>query len=158
MISIDYSLIIVVLNFLFLLYILNKYVYKNAKKYLENRRLVIKGDLNKANQSKIEASQLLETNKIKIKELMDTAIKEKRVIISKADAEANVIINNAKQREKKIKMETENQLIEEQKKATNLLKKRLSALIVQLSNKVISEKISKKDDETMILNLLSTKE
>ena len=158
MISIDYSLIIVVLNFLFLLYILNKYVYKNAKKYLENRRLVIKGDLNKANQSKIEASQLLETNKIKIKELMDTAIKEKRVIISKADAEANVIINNAKQREKKIKMETENQLIEEQKKATNLLKKRLSSLIVQLSNKVISEKISKKDDETMILNLLSTKE
>lgn len=155
MISIDYSMILVIVNFLLLLYILNKYVYKNAKRFLAERAERIKDDLDSAKKSKNEAKDLLDKQKVEVKQIAEDARKQRRELISKADFEAVEIIDKAKKREKQIKIETEQMLVQEQKKATDSLKKSLSELIVRLSSKLVSDKIDTKQDEALIRSLIA---
>ena len=59
MISIDYTLIIVILNFIVLLAVLNKILYKPIKKFLEERKQTIANDMDGAKKSREDAEELV---------------------------------------------------------------------------------------------------
>ena len=68
MISIDYSLIIVILNFVLLLIVLNKILYKPIKKFLSERQQKIASDLDEAKASRKQAEELVEQKSNELKQ------------------------------------------------------------------------------------------
>ena len=157
MISIDYSLIIVILNFVLLLIILNKILYKPIKKFLSERQTKISKDIDDAKESKEIAANLviqkedeLKTGSEEIREMKHNAKRD-------ADDKANEIVKSAKSQEKKIMQETETQLENERIKVMEKVEEELAGMISNLSAKFLTEKLDKEKDTDLIEKMLAEK-
>ena len=155
MISIDYSLLLVILNFVVLILVLNKLLYKPIKKFLADRQNEIAKDIEDAKTSKQEALKLTKQKENELKKSTEE-LREMRQR-SKKDAEtvANNILENAKEGKKKILIEAEHQIENEKEKAVKTLKTELAGLIEKISEKVIYEKLDSEKDSKLIEEMLS---
>ena len=82
MVSINYTLIAQVFNFIVLLWVLSKFAYKPLLKAMEDRRLKIIKDLDSAEQTRLDAESL----KKEYSEQLANARKEASGIVDKANA------------------------------------------------------------------------
>lgn len=154
MVSIDFSLIIVILNFILMLVILNKILYKPIKKFLTERQVSINDDIENAKISRKEAEELVKKQEeeykkhtLEIRKLFDEKAKE-------AEKKAEEIVNQAlKEKENKIS-ELKQQLETEKNKAIKEIKGSLGEMISELAGKFLSGKIDEKQDEELIDDLI----
>ena len=158
MINIDYTLIIVILNFVLLLLILNKILYKPIKKFLTERQNKIADDLDQAKDSREKAEQLVEEKGQELKTSAEEIRKMKYA--SKRDAESQVtaILKSANDQEKKILKDTEEQLKHEKEKVMEEIESELTAMVSNLSAKFLSEKLDDKKDVNLIKKVISERE
>ncbi len=158
MINIDYTLIIVILNFVLLLLILNKILYKPIKKFLTERQNKIADDLDQAKDSREKAEQLVEEKGQELKTSAEEIRKMKYA--SKRDAESQVtaILKSANDQEKKILKDTEEQLKHEKEKVMEEIEDELTAMVSNLSAKFLSEKLDEKKDVNLIKKVISERE
>lgn len=154
MISIDYTLIIVILNFIFLLIILNNLLYKTLKKFLTERQQGIAADIQNAETLQKEAESLLEKqnedykqSSLEIRKLKERAKKD-------AEALSDKIVKEAHEREKQMLMDTEKQLGQEKVKAIQEVESKLGEAISILSAKIIGRNIDEEIDSELIAKLL----
>ncbi len=155
MISIDFSVFIVILNFLLLLIILKSVMYAPLKKFLEERKKKISQDIDEAKKFKDDAELLVQE---KEKELKKASIEGREIReIAQKDAEikADSIISDAKEKEKKIILETQVELEHERAKVVKGLEKEISSMISSLTSKLVEGKMDEKEDDLMISKLLS---
>ena len=154
MIGIDYSLLIVILNFVVLLIILNKLLYKPIRKFLQDRQAKIASDMDQAVQSREAAGQLVEQRKQELKD----ASEEMRQLMKKtkreAEDQASDIIRQAQNQQKKILTETDVQLATEKKKALHALEDQVAGFIADVAGKVIADKMDRDTDAKLIEQLL----
>ena len=68
MISIDVSMVVVILNFLLLLFILKMVLYKPIKDMISERESKVSADIDDANKSKEEAKKLVLTKEEEYKQ------------------------------------------------------------------------------------------
>ncbi len=155
MISIDYSLIIVVLNFVLILFVLNKLLYKPIKNFLAERQTRIAEDIKEAKEAKAEAEVLVHKREEELKGSSEEIRKLKQKAQRDADEQANDIIKMAKNQEKKILQDTEAQLKTEKVKAMRSLEGDLAAMVSALSSKVIGKEINTKIDDSVINQLIT---
>ena len=154
MISIDYSLIIVILNFILLLVILNKVLYKPVKSFLIERQSSIASDLEEAEKSKAIAEELVikqeeefKKSAYEIREMKEQAKKD-------AESKSDEIIKEARNREKAILADTEKQLAHEKQKVLQVIEGELGEKITLLASTIIGKNIDDKIDAAMIEKLL----
>lgn len=144
-----------VVNFLLLLLILNKFVFKPLLKILDQRSKKITTSLKEAEETK---NRLEEAEKTYQKKVL-AAKKESQKILFKAETESAVL------REKKIK-ETKNQVSEiltqgkktlQQQKIQTLkeAEKDLADLVTEISAKFLTRKITVEDDQKLIKKVLT---
>ena len=157
MISIDYSLIIVILNFVLLLIILNKILYKPIKKFLSERQTKISKDIDDAKESKEVAANLVIQKENELKTGSEEIRKMKHNSKRDADDKANEIVKSAKSQEKKIMQETETQLENERIKVMEKVEEELAGMISNLSAKFLTEKLDKEKDTDLIEKMLAEK-
>ena len=155
MISVDYSLIITIINFLVLLYLLNKYVVKSLRKFLVARKEKIENDISEAEKLKLEAQNLIEENKTEVKKNRSEMKKEKELFIDKANEEAKDIIEDAKKKEQDIIDKVAQELQLERKKVMALLETDLSKIVIGVSEKVLKEKLDSSADEILVKKILA---
>ena len=155
MINIDYSIIIVILNFIILLIILNGLLYKPAKKFLAERKAQIAADLNEADEFKKKANQLVQKKENELKLSAEEIRKMKKKARSDAELQANEIIGDAKDHEKKIMQETEEMIEHEKIKAIGEIKMELAEMVSELSAKFLSKKMDENNDQDMIKKMIS---
>ena len=155
MISIDYSFIIVVLNFILLLVILNKMLYKPIVKFLSERQNKISSDMDEAKRAKQEASTLVDEKKKELKESAAEIRKLKNLAQKDAEKQASDIIKTAKTQEKRILKEAEDQLEHEKLKVVQAIQKDIAAMVATVSEKVLTEKMEGKADQELIQKMLS---
>ncbi len=155
MISIDYSLIIVILNFVLLLIVLNKILYKPIKKFLEERQQTIASDLDDAKASRTEAEKLVEKKGNELKQSAEEIRKMKGAATSDAEGKARVIVKNAKEQEKRILQDTEHQLKTEKVKVMGDIEDELAEMVAELSSKFLSEKLDENKDKELIKRIIS---
>ena len=155
MINIDYSLIIVILNFIILLIILNGMLYKPVKKFLTERKAQIAADLDEADESKEKANQLVRKKEDELKFSAEEIRKTKKRARSDAEIQANEIISDAKDHEKKIMQETEEMIEHEKVKAVGEIKEELADMVSKLSAKFLSKKMDEKHDLDVIEKMIS---
>ena len=155
MISIDYTLIIVILNFILLLVVLNKILYQPIKNFLSQRQITIANDLSEAEKSKSQAQLILSEQEESYKIASTEIRKMKEQAKKDAAAQSDEIIKQARERERSILIDTEKQLAHEKTKVLNELESSLGDSISLIARKIIGQKIDIELDAKMIENLLA---
>ncbi|MBT3168324.1 MAG: F0F1 ATP synthase subunit B [Candidatus Cloacimonetes bacterium] len=155
MISINYAFIIVILNFILLLIVLNKMLYKPIKKFLAEREQKIASDIDDASGNKVKSEKLVEQKHEELKQSAEDIRKMKQLAKRDADKQASEIVDNAHTQEKKILKDTEDQLAHERDKVMKEIEGDLSELVTELSAKFLSEKIDVENDKKMISKIIS---
>ncbi len=138
MISIDYTLIIVILNFVVLLIVLNKLLYKPINKFLDERKAKISEDIDAAKKSREDASLFVQQKEDELKKSSEDIRTLKKSAAKDAENRASEIVKSAMDQEKKILRETESQLLNEKDKVMGEIGEELSEMISKLSAKYIS--------------------
>lgn len=154
MISIDYSIIIVILNFILLLIILNKLLFKPVKGYLEKRQEEVKSELDRASKGRKEADMLLQQRQQELKESAEEIRTLTRQAKKEAEMQAEKILKQAKEKEKKIVQETQEKIEISQKEAFRDLEDEVIDFVAKLSGKVIDSKLDSAADKKLINSLL----
>ena len=152
---IDFLVIAVVLNFILLMIILNRLLYKPLKKFFTDRQTKIQQEIHEAERlTKLANDRVTEKNE----ELNNfraecKAIKDK--ILRDASAERESILYSAKVKEQEIIKHAENKVETINKRAIDELEEKISWIIADLAGKVLEEKIDSEKDRELILRLLA---
>jgi len=155
--TIDISLIIVILNFLLLVIVLNGLLYKPLKGYLQSRQKKIADDIAEAANGIQKAEQLVVERETELRKSMEEARHIKDSIKSEAEVHADKIIQAAKQTERDIINDTEYKIQEMSKHARTIIESDLADIIVDLTKKVLAEKMDSESDKQLIQRVLATR-
>lgn len=153
--TIDFSIVMVILNFILLMLILNKLLYKPLKNYLQDRQKQILTDMQEAKVSIDKANELAKQREEELKAAMEEARKLNLSIKLEAEKQAVEIINKAKQQEKDIIKQTDIRIEQEMKLALKNIEGQISELVCDLSAQFISSKIDKETDKKYIEQLIA---
>ncbi|MFZ5943922.1 MAG: F0F1 ATP synthase subunit B [Bacillota bacterium] len=139
-----------IINFLILVAILNKFLYKPVTNMLDERKKEVVGNLDKAEAAKAEAEKLKDDYANQIK----NAKNEAQEIITKAaklgEETKNEIVTQAKQEAEKISVKAQEEIKLEKNKALSELRDEVASLAVMAAEKIISKTIDSKDHEKMV--------
>ena len=156
--TIDISLIVVILNFFLLLIILNRLLYKPLRGFLSDRQKQIQKDLDEASASIEAAKQLEQQKEAELKQAMLDAQNLQNRIRSDAEFKAEEIVNAAKKTEIDIIKHTENKIQSLTEEAKIKLETHLSEIITHLTSKVLHEKIDSEKDKELIARLIAERQ
>ncbi|MCD4818274.1 MAG: F0F1 ATP synthase subunit B [Candidatus Cloacimonetes bacterium] len=155
MISVDYTFIIVIINFILLIIVLKKLLYKRIITFLTERQDKISQDIDEAHKSKEEANQLVLEKKNELKESAIEVRNIKKLAQKEANKQVDVIIKDAHERDKKMLHETEEQLILERQKVITEIQSEIAEMVSSLSEKILQEKLDSTNDKKLIDKIVS---
>ena len=152
---IDFLVIATVLNFLLLLIILNRLLYKPLRKFFTDRQTKIREELAEAerltqmaNDRVTEKNEELSNFRAECKLIKDNILKD-------ATVERENILYAAKLKEVELIKHADNKIQTMNKKAIDELEERISRIIADLAGKVLEEKLDSEKDRELILRLLA---
>jgi len=145
-----YEILMQIVNFLILLYLLNKFLIKPLSEFVEKRSLGIKEDINSAKLSKEEAQQLAQDQKEllanarkeskEIRKQNEEIIQNERVkVLEKAKQDAESLVNSAKKEISLAVTKAKKDLVEE-----------VGNISVSLAEEVLKRSINKKEKEALL--------
>ena len=154
--GIDWRLLIAqIINFLVLLFVLYKLLYRPVLKILDSRSNKINESLTKAE----EITKEFKAMEAKRDQIITAAKKEAEKIIAKATADANIkrqeIIIDAKTETNKIILDAQKQLILEREKIIQDAKNDISDIAIRISEKIIQAKLDYGSDLKIIEQAVS---
>lgn len=139
-----------IINFLILVAILNKFLYKPVTKMLDERKEEVVNNLNKAEQAKEEAEKLKEDYALRIK----NAKTEAQEIIARAnklgEETKNEIVTQAKAEAEKVSVKAQEEIRLEKTKALAELRDEVATLAVLAAGKILGKNIELRDHEKMV--------
>ena len=156
--TIDISLIVVILNFVLLLIILNRVLYKPLRGFLTDRQTQIQKDLDEAKASIDKAQALEQQKEDELKASMLEAQNMQTRIRRDAETKAEEIIFAARKTEQEIIVQTENKIQAITDEAKIKLEQQLSEIIVHMTAKVLHEKVDAVKDAELINRLLADRQ
>ncbi len=154
LINFNWTSVVQLLMFLFLMYVLYKLLYKPFFNITEERKRKVEEDLNYAERARKEADQLKKEMQQKLKEARERA----EEIISKANKEAEKIISEAKEKAKqeaqKIIENAKREVEAEKLKAIEEVKKQAGEIAVALAVKILSGILDEKAKKEYLLKVI----
>lgn len=154
MVNIDYTLILVVVNFIILLIILKKLLYKPLMDFINKRESQIKEDLEGAKELKEESNKILE----KQKELLRKAKEEARSIRDEATKSAKIqseqILHDSEKQRDVIIQEAQEIIDVEVNKAKENIQSQIGDFVIELTDKIIGKKLTEEDDVKLINEMI----
>jgi len=143
-----------IVNFLIVLYILKRFLYKPVMELLKKRQESIEQGLKQAEKTKV---------------LMDEAVDKEKEILKKAQIEASALLDDARSQREKFLQDAkeaaqlkEHRILEEAKKQITIevneahkeLSQKVSSLAVELLRKSANDLFSEEDQELVLKNAL----
>ena len=143
MVSVNYTIIAQIVNFIILLWILAKFAYKPLLKAMDDRRNRIVKDLDSAEHARKEA----ETLKLEYANQLKTARKEASDIIAKANADAQKLHDEAlaqaqKERDALLESGRERALLD--------VREQVIALSTEIASRVLQAKLTSEEDQALV--------
>ncbi|MFH1187069.1 MAG: F0F1 ATP synthase subunit B [Candidatus Levyibacteriota bacterium] len=139
-----------IVNFLIILFILKKFLYKPVLETLKKREKSIKEGLNQAEEGKIALEKALEEEK----KILKKAQVQARKIIDDAKNQSGLLAKgieeNAKNQSKKILEDAKNQIGEDTKEAEKRLTAKINSISIEILQKALKEMFSEKDEKKLI--------
>ncbi len=155
MVSVDYSLILVILNFIVLMWLLNKFIFQNVKKFLKQRQEKIATELKETEDARIELQGLVEKKEAELKKADVEIRAERKRVLDKAETQADQILKEAKDKEKEVLQESKQELLSQKSKIVHDISDEVAVLVAKVSEKIIGQKLDEKTDAEVIRNMIS---
>ena len=151
MISINiYEIVMQMVNFLILLFLMNKFMIKPLSEFLDKRAFSIKEDIQKAESSREDAEKVL----LDQKELFRTARDEAKQIRVQAEEasriEKDTLIASAKAEAQRLLQSAKKELEQDVASAKKDLLSETGNLVVQLSEQILKRELNVKDKESLV--------
>jgi F-type H+-transporting ATPase subunit b len=147
-------LIAQIVNFLIILFILKKFLYKPVLGILKKRQNTIKEGLKQAEEARIKLEKVV----IEEKEILKSAQLQSRKIMEDAKQEATEITikmnEETKKQTEKLLNDAKEQIVKESKDAEKKLASSTSQLAVTILEKALKEFFTPKDQEKIISQAL----
>ena len=148
-----YEIILQIINFLIVLFILNKYLYGPIMTFMTNRQQTIEADLHNSKKDRSEAQELLDQQKKEIQ----SARKEAQQIRERAEHiatdEQKVILEQAHRQAKEIVENTKLEINKEVDLARESLVKEIGQLTVKMTSQVLQKEVNPNLVDTTIAEL-----
>jgi F-type H+-transporting ATPase subunit b len=141
-------------NFIILLYILYKLMWKKMKSFFAGRREGIKASLEEAEVVKADAEKKFMEYDEKIKKAEEEIQNISAMIKAQGEEEKKRIIADAERASVKMKEDAKARMEQELKKAKNELRLEASDLAVQMAEDILKRKVTKEDHEGMVREYL----
>ncbi len=158
MITIDVSFILVILNFIFLLIVLSRVMYKPLKKFLSERQTFIISKMESTKQAELEAKKLVEKRQDELNNAIDEGKSLRQKAIANAELQARTIQQQAEERAVKIRQEADEQIEREREKVVKKISSDLASMVSDISGKFLSKKVDSKENTKIITTLIAKKE
>lgn len=142
MISLDWTLILQFLNFLVLLFVLNKLLYRPLLGILEQRRGTIDGSHNKAKSLQGEIEEKMTRYQAQLSEAKAAASQERSQLRQTAVAEETAILGEAQQKAAARLQVIKTQVSAEATEAGKTLKAEAKDLAGQIATKVLGRELA----------------
>lgn len=141
-------------NFLLLLFILRRVLYKPVLNFLEARRKKIEEGLEKAERFEAEWLRIKDIQKEKVEETEKEAVKIMEKARLDAEKRGKEIVFSAQQKSEKIIEETQKDILLEKEKISQELKSETADYIVFATEKILKRTISNQDEKNLIKETL----
>ena len=149
-ISIDFTVVAMILSFLLLVWLISKYAWKPLMKMMEDRRNFIETSLANAEKERQQAELIRQ----EYKEEMLKARQEAQEVISRAtkvaEDQAAEIQAQARHEAEKLKTDALAQIAQERDKAVAEVKAQVADLSIAVAEKIIRQKLDVKGQEQLI--------
>jgi F-type H+-transporting ATPase subunit b len=143
-----------IVNFIILLYILYKLMWKKMKSFFAGRREGIQSSLDEAEVVKADAEKKFKEYDEKIKKAEEEIQGISAMIKAQGEEEKKRIIADAERASVKMKEDAKARMEQELKKAKNELRLEASELAVQMAEDILKKKVTKEDHEGMVREYL----
>jgi F-type H+-transporting ATPase subunit b len=143
-----------IVNFVILLYILYKLMWKKMKSFFAGRREGIQASLEEAEVVKADAEKKFKEYDEKIKKAEEEIQGISAMIKAQGEEEKKRIIADAERASVKMKEDAKARMEQELKKAKNELRMEASELAVQMAEDILKKKVTKEDHEGMVREYL----
>ena len=154
MVSIDYTLILVIVNFIILLIIMKKLLYKPLMDYINKRESQIREDIKGAKEHKGKSEKILEEQK----ELLIKTKEEARDIRDEATRSAKIqgeqILHDAAEQRDIIIQESQEMIDVEVNKAKESIQAQIGDFVIELTDKIIGKKLTEDEDIKLIDDMI----
>lgn len=144
------DIIFQLIMFLILLALLKKFAWGPLMGIMKQREDHIAGEINAAEQSRIESSKLLEEQR----ELLKQARNEAQVLIENAKKQGDVqreeIIVAARAESERVKESAKREIEQQKEQAVAAIREQVASLSVLIASKVIEKELSAADQEKLI--------
>lgn len=144
-----------IVNFLVILYVLKRFLYKPVLEVIKGREKSIKEGLKQAEEARI----LMEKTVAREKEVMKRAAEESRKLLEETKKQRDEIFKStevsAQKRAEQILNEAKKQVIFETEKVQKELSIKVSGLAVEFLQKSVGELFSQEDQEIVIKNAIT---
>jgi len=155
MLEIDWTIVLVIINFIILVILMGAFLYGPMLKFLDERSESIKKNIDDAEKSKLSSEKVLE----EVKEELRQAKLESRKIIDDANEksrdEHKKILQEANLAKEDVLKESQIQTIAMVKQAKEELKKEVVIIASDIAEKLIKDNIGNIDQEKIVKDYLS---
>ncbi|MEI7025721.1 F0F1 ATP synthase subunit B [Paenibacillus sp. y28] len=144
------SSVYAIIAFAILYFLLSKYAFGPLMAIMEKRRQLVQGELQQAEQSRLQVEQLLSEQK----GAFETARKEAQDIIEQArltaSKQADELVRVAKEEAGRVKEEALRDIENEKNKALASLRSQVSAMSVLIASKIIEKQLDEKSQQELV--------
>ena len=142
MINLDWTLVLQFLNFVVLLVVLNKLLYRPLRDVMERRRQTIHGSHDKAKNLQVEIEEKMARYQAQLNEAKAAASQERSQLKQKAVNEETAILGEAQQKAAARLKVIKSQVADEAAEAGKTLKAEAKELAGQIATKVLGRELA----------------
>ena len=138
------------INFLILVAILGKFLYKPFLDLMNDRKQSIKDALDNAEMVNRRADEKMQSYNKRISKVEEEGREIIRAAKAKADEQARLIIEEANQQAADIKLKAEAAIEHEKEKAMEEMRQEIAAIAVMVAEKIVEHEIQKVGQEAIV--------
>jgi F-type H+-transporting ATPase subunit b len=155
LISVDKSLIVQVVNFLILLFILQRLLYKPFLAKMEERTGTIQKALEEAKAARAEAARQQEENEARLRTAYAEAAAVREQALKEAAVESRRHVEAAQAQSRKMVEDTKAQLDTEVRRAREELRREVSDLAIAVAEKLVHKSLHESDHRRIVADAIA---
>jgi len=155
LISVDKSLIVQVVNFLILLFILKRILYKPLLAKMEERTATIQKALDEAKEARAAAAKQQEENEARLRAAYAEAAVVREQALKEAAEESRKHIEAAQAQSRKMVEDTKAQLDAEVRRAREELRREVGDLAVAVAEKLMRKSLRDEDQKKIVADAIA---
>jgi F-type H+-transporting ATPase subunit b len=150
LINVDWSLAVQVVNFLFLLAILYRFLYKPLLGKMEERTVAIKRSLDEAQAARAEAARQQEENATRLRAAYAEAQSIRAAALQEAAEEQRKLVDSARREAQQLVESAKAQMDSDVRRAREELRREVSEIAVTVAEKLVRRSLRDEDHRRIV--------